>query len=531
MDHLRWLPLVIVAITSTPAVSFAQAPPSEIRVSGLTVAEAGLLRTEVARLAAERRVSIRALSAIAERLGAAQASPDIGELLRLIDRRAIDLRLLQDRLSSLERADDPSIAEFVGRAQAAIEQGDLAGADEFLAQAAQADLSAIAVSDARNLIRRRRAAETLSERGRVAELSDRSREAAQLYAQAADLLPESEQSTRWVYRMREAAALVTYGESRGDISDLRIAVETFQNRVLPLAPRELRPMDWAASQNNLGEALERLGERGDQTSLLRAVEAFELSLSIRTRENAPADWAATQSNLGVTLHALADRGDPRYLERAVHAFRSALLVRTQAGAPFEWAATQNNLGTVLLAQAWQGDTAAAGQAISAFQGVLSVYTRERDPQLWALTQNNLGAAWATLGQRGDDAALSLAADAYRLSLEIRTRERAPLDWAQTQNNLGLVLATLGERGDRAALDQAIGAFRASLSELTRQRSPLWWATEQYNLARALAFLATHGERQYLEEARVAADSAIAGFAEVGATQQEAQARQLRISLE
>ena len=109
------------------------------------------------------------------------------------------------------------------------------------------------------------------------------------------------------------------------------------------------PLDWAMTQNNLGNALETLGERESGTARLEeAVAAYRAALEERTRERVPLDWAMTQNNLGNALGTLGAResGTAR-LEEAVAAYRAALEERTRERVPLDWAATQNNLGNAL----------------------------------------------------------------------------------------------------------------------------------------------------------------------------------------
>ena len=86
------------------------------------------------------------------------------------------------------------------------------------------------------------------------------------------------------------------------------------------------PLDWAGTQNNLGTALLRLGERESGTARLEeAVTAFRAALRGMTRDRVPLQWAMTQMNLGTALLRLGEResGTAR-LEEAVAAFRAAL---------------------------------------------------------------------------------------------------------------------------------------------------------------------------------------------------------------
>ena len=62
------------------------------------------------------------------------------------------------------------------------------------------------------------------------------------------------------------------------------------------------------TQNNLGNALPRLGERESGTARLEeAVAAYRAALEEWTRERVPLDWATTQNNLGNALGALGER--------------------------------------------------------------------------------------------------------------------------------------------------------------------------------------------------------------------------------
>ncbi len=107
-----------------------------------------------------------------------------------------------------------------------------------------------------------------------------------------------------------------------------------------------------------------LGERESGTARLEeAVAAYRAALEERTRERVPLDWAATQNNLGNALWTLGEResGTGR-LEEAVAAYREALKERTRERVPLDWAATQNNLGNALSGarRAGERDGAARG---------------------------------------------------------------------------------------------------------------------------------------------------------------------------
>jgi tetratricopeptide (TPR) repeat protein len=263
-----------------------------------------------------------------------------------------------------------------------------------------------------------------------------------------------------------ALAALRLDEQRGENIWLTRACEAFRT-VLNTWTRERVPLDWAMTQNNLGNALRRLGDRERDTARLEeAVAACRAALKEHTRERVPLQWAMTQNNLGNALSTLGEReNDTARLEEAVTAFRAALKEHTRERVPLQWAMTQNNLGNALstLGERETGTTRLE-EAVTTLRAVLGEYTRERVPLQWATTQYNLGNALSRLGKlEGSTARLEEAVLAYRAALTERTRERVPLQCAMTQNNLGNALHALGERGSGTArLEEAVAAFREAL---------------------------------------------------------------------
>ena len=154
--------------------------------------------------------------------------------------------------------------------------------------------------------------------------------------------------TRAKVRLLLAYGLQIYGEQTGIREPLEEAVTTLQE-TLKEYTHERVPLDWAMTQNNLGNALGALGQwEADTARLEAAVAAFQEALKEYTRERVPLDWAMTQNNLGSALGALGQReaGTAR-LEAAVAAFQEALKEYTHERVPLDWATTQNNLGSAL----------------------------------------------------------------------------------------------------------------------------------------------------------------------------------------
>jgi hypothetical protein len=88
------------------------------------------------------------------------------------------------------------------------------------------------------------------------------------------------------------------------------------------------PLDWAAMQNWLGNALKVLGERESGTAHLEAaVAAYRAALEEQTRDRVPLDWAVTQNNLGLVLEKLGEReSGTAHLTEAVAAWQACLTV-------------------------------------------------------------------------------------------------------------------------------------------------------------------------------------------------------------
>ncbi|MEQ9621668.1 MAG: tetratricopeptide repeat protein [Coleofasciculus chthonoplastes F1-TOW-03] len=208
-------------------------------------------------------------------------------------------------------------------------------------------------------------------------------------------------------------------------------------------------------------------------------------MQVRTREAFPEDWAATQNNLGNAYsdHIRGERAEN--LEQAIAACELALQVYSREAFPEQWAGMQNNLGNAY-SNRIRGERAEnLEQAISLYELALQVYTRKAFPEKWAMTQNNLGNAYRDRirGERAENLEQSITA--YNLALQVRTREAFPEDWAETQSNLAEALmqrATLTENINN--LDTVITLLQEAL-EIAVPRSPNF-IDSQYRLGNALS---------------------------------------------
>jgi tetratricopeptide (TPR) repeat protein len=90
---------------------------------------------------------------------------------------------------------------------------------------------------------------------------------------AIDMLPPSVADARWGYLIRYADVLDDLGNEKGDNAALLKAIDIYRFALLE-KPRERMPLDWATTQNNLGNALQSLGER--ESGTVRIEEALEV---------------------------------------------------------------------------------------------------------------------------------------------------------------------------------------------------------------------------------------------------------------
>lgn len=231
--------------------------------------EAGLGRVEdaqarEARLAAERHEEL--LAAIARDKGVPHAV--LRALLARMGETGVAEAAIEARLAAkaeeyvalraeLDRRgnDRPEAAAARARARRLLEAGELDAARAVLAEG-RGRLRALREQTARE------EAGLAAEEAQVAALALRYREAAALYEEAAALVAFDVEAA-WGYLLLAANRLQDQGREYGDNPALREALVTY-DRALSLVPRAVRPLDWATTQNDLGNTLARLDERGDE---------------------------------------------------------------------------------------------------------------------------------------------------------------------------------------------------------------------------------------------------------------------------
>ena len=309
-----------------------------------------------------------------------------------------------------------------------------------------------------------------------------------------------------------AIAEETIGSQRGDKSRLNEAAQAYQ-RLLAIWTRERHPIQWAGTQNNLGNVLQSLGEQDDGVELTRrAIEAFRSALEVRTEELFPVEWANTKNNLGSSLARLGERqNDTGNLHEAAESYVAALKVFSRGRTPLQWAITTSNLAnTQLEIGKRERNRSSLEDAINLNGEALGEIKRGRHPLLWASVQNNLGNSLMELGKlTADGARLKAAIIAYRASLKEKTRARSPIEWAMTQFNIANTFLQLGIQGaNPIEIQHAHDTYRLSLEVLDRASTPPQWAMVQSNLGKAFEILSRSGKPELLIEAENAYRAAL-----------------------
>jgi hypothetical protein len=114
--------------------------------------------------------------------------------------------------------------------------------------------------------------------------------------------------------------------------------------------RERAPLEWARTQINLGNALERIGEADPVTVRLEgAAKAYSAALTELTRERVPLEWAGAKTSLGNVLRRLGEResGTTR-LEEALAVYREVVRQLHRERTPLDWAINIGNQGIVMV---------------------------------------------------------------------------------------------------------------------------------------------------------------------------------------
>jgi tetratricopeptide (TPR) repeat protein len=208
------------------------------------------LRKLTDQVAREKGVPAKPLRAILEKLGEVGVRDDeIPTRLRVAADELLGLRAHLARL----RNDRPELATIREEALASIDRGELDRARAVLDRGREA---ARALREEAS----RGEAELLADGAQIDRLQAAYPAAAAKYAEAAALVAPFDRYGEWRFLLFQANALFNQGEELGDNEALAKAIDIYR-RAAGLISQADFPVDWATTQNNLGNALETLGER------------------------------------------------------------------------------------------------------------------------------------------------------------------------------------------------------------------------------------------------------------------------------
>jgi len=206
-----------------------------------------------------------------------------------------------------------------------------------------------------------------------------------------------------------------------------------------------------------------------------AVKVFEAALTDEIRKQSPLDWATTQNSLGNILAALGQQqSDVDLFNKAITSFNQALEVLSQEDSPLAWAATQSNLGTAKQALGRQeSDAKLLNSAADAYTAALLEYTRTETPEEWSVAMFQLGATFHAYGSHlKGNRTFQKSVVAYKNALAELDADLFALELAATHNNRGAVLHHLAESEENTdRLEEAIRAYETALTVCMEQQLP------------------------------------------------------------
>ena len=216
----------------------------------------------LAEIARDKGVEVAPLRTVLVKLGEKGVpEEDIPKRLDAAAEELIKLRTENERL----RRGPPALAAIAEQVQALIDKGEFDDARRALARGREASRALRADAS-------RYEAAFLAQEARVDDLQLAYRAAAAKYAEAASLVTPFDTERQWRFLLDQATELFKHGDEFGDNAALAEAIGVDRRR-LALAPRSERPLDWTMTQNNLGNALQALGERESGTTRLEEAVA------------------------------------------------------------------------------------------------------------------------------------------------------------------------------------------------------------------------------------------------------------------
>lgn len=283
--------------------------------------------------------------------------------------------------------DDPMMKKLRDDSAAAIKSKDYASADKLLSEAEDIDVRA---ADKAGYIRDARllsAAKRRAERGRVATLQKRYREAAMHFAAARNHVPEWYPKDQENYRAQEISVLWLFSEPKGDQEGLKRIIERYME-VVQNPKRSV--VEISSAWVGIGRAYRLLGEgqEGKSDFLEQAVKAHRNALELYG-PNPNEDY---KYQLGESLLVAGFREKKLvYLKESLQIARNLAKSADKFKEPARWASTQNEVCWV---QAHLGRVERSKTTLTEAVSICREALKNLDKAsyTWAATQDSLAVA-------------------------------------------------------------------------------------------------------------------------------------------
>jgi tetratricopeptide (TPR) repeat protein len=276
---------------------------------------------------------------------------------------------------------------------------------------------------------------------------------------------------------------------------LEKALRSFIDMLVDYDPKDIKPDNEVMVPDNFSNTRGNYEQHVFRGTLLEpAREVFETELTDEFRQQSPLEWARTQNHLGNVLAALAQQlRDEALYGKSIAAFESALEVLDQEATPADWATTQYNLGTAAQSLGRQeSDSKLLKQSVDAYTNALLVWTQDENPDDWAHAMHQLGNSFHAHGLllKGNRT-LQKSVVAYKNALKVFNADDHALALAATHNNKGAVLHHLAESEANAdRVEEAIKSYETGLRVCQEQQLPIHLAVlVKVNMATARGVLA------------------------------------------
>jgi tetratricopeptide (TPR) repeat protein len=261
-------------------------------------------------------------------------------------------------------------------------------------------------------------------------------------------------------------AMHTLGELDIDIWRFQEAIDAYK-AALQVRTKYNSAYDWAVTANNLANAYLRSGERlleSDEIDQVLRMKAYDYVINAENtyrdvltvrRQNGdrPLDWALTQNNLGNALRIHGNiTGNKEVVEEAIQAYELSLRERTKILVPLQWAKTKRNLGIALKDFGeYEDGVLSLVRAIKCFEEAQEIQERENTPLQWGRAESDKGDALRIIAQKnGDKIKLQESISSIDASIHVFEKHGARYDLKKANKRRNVAVGLLASLEHRAS---------------------------------------------------------------------------------